>query len=61
MKIFSLCSPLLEARVVFDIGNYRLGTSGLGGTKKTHRDAVAALNSNGSALNSGWARTAFAN
>jgi hypothetical protein len=39
VRIFGLCSPLLEARVGFDIGIYRSGSFRLDGAKKTHRDA----------------------
>ena len=34
VKIFGLCAPLLEARVGFDKGIYRPGTSGLGRRKE---------------------------
>ena len=34
VKIFSLCPPLLEARVGFDKGIYRPGRSGLGRRKE---------------------------
>ena len=34
VRIFGLCPPLLEARVGFDKGIYRPGTSGLGLGKK---------------------------
>ncbi len=34
VKIFSLCPPLLEARVGFDKGIYRPGHSGLGRRKE---------------------------